>query len=248
MDNLLIAILSFVIFVIVVLAAARAGKTYLFGLSITFILISNVTVQMNTEIVPGVTISWAIIIYSLVYLITDLVIEFYGRRTAYELAATNLGVQILFWFYVWLSLKASPAASGNSTHAYETMKALFSTTAQITLAAIVAALGPFADIFTTQKIRDYLKGHHIYGSQILNLLVRAKLSTLFGEVINTVLFFSIALMGTNTDTITLVSIVISATVAKWIISAADAPFLWVYFRYIGAPADVSAEVRSELPD
>lgn len=248
MNNLPIAIVSFVIFVTVVLAAARAGKTYLFGLSITFILISNVTVQVNTEILPGVTISWAIIIYSLVYLITDLVIEFYGKKTAYELAATNLGVQILFWLYVWLSLKASPAASGNSAQAYDTMKALFSTTAQITIAAIVAALGPFADIFTTHKIRNYLKGYQFFGGQIINLLIRAKLSTLFGEVINTVLFFSIALMGTNTDSMTLLSIVVSATIAKWIISAADAPFLWAYFRYIGAPADVSAEIRSELPD
>lgn len=246
MSNLLVAGVSFGLFVLVVLAAARLGRVYLFGLSIAFILVSNITVQMAVEIVPGVEISWAIIIYSLVYLITDLVIEFYGRSAAYWLAATNLAVQLLLWTYVWLSLQVVPASSGTSTQVYETMRLLFGTTSQITIAAVLASVGPFLDITTTSLIRNYLKHRKIVGGTIANLILRAKLSTFIGEVINTVVFFSIALMGTGLPWSSRVSIIVSATVAKWVISAADAPFVWLFFKFVGPPKDASGELVAEL--
>lgn len=242
MNNLLVGIVSFLGFLIVVLAAARMGKIYLVAASVTFILISNITVQMNVPILPGVVISWAIIIYSLVYLITDFVIEFYGRSSAYRLAAINLAVQYVLWIYVWLSLQVEPATSDASPHVYETMRALFGTTTQVSLAATVAALGPFSDIFTTGRLKAYLKTRRLFKHEILNLLARAKLSTLIGEVINTLLFFGIVLLGTGTDTYTLVSVIVSATVVKWAIALLDVPFLYLFFRYIGHPPDATQNV------
>jgi uncharacterized integral membrane protein (TIGR00697 family) len=239
MSNLAVGLISFFLFIIVVLAAARMGKIYLFGLSISFILISNITVQMNVEVVPRVVISWAIIIYSLVYLITDFVIEFYGRPTAYRLAAVNLIVQYILWIYVWLSMMVVPVSADTSNQVYETMRALFGTTTQVTVAATVAALGPFSDIFVTGKLRDYLKVHRLFKHEILNLLARAKLSTLIGELINTLLFFGIVLLGTGTDIYTQVSIIVSATIVKWVIAILDAPFLYLFFRHGGEPADRS---------
>lgn len=246
MTNPLVACVSFALFVLVVLGAARLGRTYLVGLSIAFIIFSNITVQMTVVVVPGVEISWAIIIYSLVYLITDLVIEFYGRRAAYWLAGTNLAVQLLLWVYVWLSLMVVPADSGTSAQVYETMRLLFGTTSQITLAAILASVGPFLDIATTTLIRNYLKGRRVVSGTIPNLILRAKLSTLIGEVVNTVVFFSVALVGAGLPFHSLMSVILSATIAKWVISAADVPFVWLYFRFVGPPSDANAELLAEL--
>lgn len=238
MHNLLVGLAIFIVFVLVSLAAARAGKTYLFTTSITFIVISNITVQMSVELLPGIVISWAIIIYSLVYLITDFVIEFYGRREAYRLAVTNLAVQYVLWLYVWLSLMVHPAPMGDSNAVYATMRSLFGTTTQISIAATIGALGPFSDIFITGRVREYLRARRLFRHEILNIVARAKLSTLIGEFINTVLFFSIALMGTGLDARALASIILSATVVKWMIALLDAPFLYVFFRYLGLPPDV----------
>lgn len=246
MTNSLIAFVSFVVFALTVLGAARLGKTYLFGLSITFILVSNITVQINVEVLPNVTISWAIIIYSLVYLITDLVIEFYGRRTAYVLAVVNLAVQLLLWAYVGLSLMVTPDSSGNSAQAYETMRVLFGTTARITIAAVVAALGPFMDVFVTSRIREFLKRRRLLGNETLNLIARAKLSTFLGEAINTVLFFSLALLGTGTDLPTLASIIVTAILVKWAISLADTPFLYMFLRFFNRPLDVSTPFHAAV--
>ena len=195
---------------------------------------------MNVEILPAVTISWAIIIYSLIYLITDFVIEFYGRPAAYRLAVVNLLAQYVLWGYVWLSLMASPTPSGASGQVYETMRSLFGTTTQVSVAATVAAIGPFSDIFITGRLREYLKTRRLFEHEIINLLARAKLSTLVGEFINTVLFFGIVLLGTGADLYTQVSVIVSATIVKWVIAIMDIPFLYAFFRYIGHPPDAPA--------
>ncbi len=240
MHNLLLAIVSFLLFLPIVFLAARFGKASLFALSVAFIVMSNITVQMQVELFSGVVISWAIIIYSLVYLITDLVIEFYGRKVAYGLAGFNLAVQMVLWLYVGLSLKVTPAQFGSSVAVHETMRSLFGTTSQITIAAVVAAIGPFSDIYATTRIREYLKRRRFFENEVTNLLARTKLSTFIGEVVNTVLFFGLALIGTGTPLSALVQIVVTATIAKWIISLADAPFLWVFLRFFRAPSDADS--------
>lgn len=109
--NELTAAVSFFALASLVVAAARLGHTALFVLSVTFILLSNITVQMPVTVF-GMEISWAIIIYSMVYFITDLLCEYHGRRMGYRLAATNLAVQIILWAYVWASLQVTPVESG----------------------------------------------------------------------------------------------------------------------------------------
>lgn len=241
MGNLAIALISFILFICLVLTAARIGKLTLYCLSVTFILISNVTVQMNTHLFAEVTISWAIIVYSMVYMITDFIIEFYGRPEAYKLATVNVAVQLVLWMYVGLSLFVKPDP-GTSTQVYETMRSLFGTTFQITIAAVAASLGPFLDIFITAPIREWLRKRKLSSDITTNLILRTKLSTFLGEAVNTVIFFSIALAGTGTSTSTRVSIIISAVLVKWAVSAADAPFLWLFFRFIGAPSDAKPRV------
>lgn len=239
MQNLTFAIISFFVFIVLTLFVAKFGKVYLYSLSTSFILISNVTVQLNVEILPDVMISWAIIIYSLVYLITDLTIEFYGRAEAYKLATLNLSTQLIFWLYIWSSLKILPSDSGNSIHIYEMMTTLFSANSKITIAAVLAAIGPYTDIYTTHRIRNYLSRRRFFGGELASLVARAKLSTFIGEIVNTSIFFTIASLGTGLDSSTLTSVIITATITKWIISVADIPFLLLYFKHIGFPADAS---------
>lgn len=232
--NELMALLSFVGFAIIVVVAAQLGKTALFVLSTTFIVISNVTVQMPVTVF-GMEISWAIIIYSLIYFITDILCEYHGKTNGYRLAAANLAVQLILWAYVYLSLQVTPVESGKTT--YETMEKLFGTTAQITFAAVVASAGPFLDIFVFTWIRhkwDTASKRHIdentmfarfFNNRFLALIARNKLSTFAGQIVNTVIFFSLALFDTGIPTESLISIIVSASIIKVIIALADIPFL-----------------------
>lgn len=256
--NELVAIGSFCLFAGAVIVAARLGKTALFVLSSTFIIVSNFTVQMPIRVF-GVEISWAIIIYSLVYLITDILCEYHGKQNGYRLAGTNLVVQIIVWAYVFMSLKVMPQESGKA--AYETVERLFGTTAQVTFAAIVAAAGPFLDIYVFSWIRqkwDTIAAQHIHRgglyslslrNKVLALIARNKLSTFAGQVLNTILFFSIALLNTGVPAKTVGSIIVSASAVKIAFAIADIPFLVIAEKYLGIKEVESSKEKGggEIP-
>ncbi|MCZ6837174.1 MAG: queuosine precursor transporter [Planctomycetota bacterium] len=223
MNNEIIAIMTFLILGILTLACTRLGIKYLFILSTSIIIISNVTVQMNVE-VWGIGISWAVIIYSMVYLITDILSECYERSLAYKLAASNLAVQIFLWVYVWSSLQVVPKAE--SVEIYETMQNLFGSTARITFAAIVASAGTFLDIWVYEFIKKKSTG-----KIMSKLWIRNNISTVIGQSANTALFFTLALYGVVPNP-ALVSIVVSAVVIKVVIAACDTPFIYLARRII----------------
>lgn len=216
--NALVAFASFVVFVLLILVATRLGAKYLFVLSTTFIVISNITVQIPVTIF-GVTISWAIIIYSMVYLITDVLSESFAKHLAYKLAACNLSVQIILWLYVWSSLKVEPVGPAG-TAAFENATELFTATARITLAAIVAAAGAFIDIAIYETIKRRFGGP---------LWIRNNVSTIVGQGANTILFFVIALYGVVEANV-LFQIVWTAILAKMAIAACDTPFIYLARR------------------
>lgn len=215
--NEIVAISTFVLLCLAVGTATRWGLKQLYVLSIFIILASNVTVAIQIDVF-GVSVSLGVIIYSIIYLVTDVVSEFYAKHEAYKLAATNVVIQVVFWIYLFLSINVTP--SGGEV-AYGAMATLFSTTARITLAALVASLGAFADIYFYEWMlkRETVKEH----PYTPKLWLRNILSTFIGQSINTAIFFSIALYGLVPD---LMSIILSAIAIKWAIAIFDTPFLY----------------------
>lgn len=219
--NELLAVGSFVLLGMSILAASRLGQTYLFVLSAFIIIASNITVGIQVDVF-GVSISWAVIIYSLVYLITDILSEFHEKYAAYKLALCNVVVQILFWIYLFISIPVVPSAG---IPAYESMQTLFATTPRVTIAALVASLGAFADIAFYEWLRDKFRksDDDVAGY----LWLRNNLSTWVGQSINTALFFTIALYGVLPN---LLSIILSAIAIKWAIAILDTPILYMAKR------------------
>ena len=215
--NELVAVSTFVLLCISIGIATWWGLKQLYVLSVFTILASNVTVGIQADLF-GVSVSLGVIIYSIIYLVTDVVSEFYKRNEAYKLALTNVLVQIGFFIYIFISTNVIP--SGGQT-AYDAMNALFSSTARITVAAIVASLGAFVDIYFYEWM---LKKASIQGKRYApKMWLRNILSTFFGQSVNTALFFTIALYGVVPN---LISIIISAIAIKWAIAILDTPFLY----------------------
>ena len=216
--NEIIALSTFALLCFAVAYASQLGLKHLYVLSVFIILSSNVTVGIQVDMF-GVAVSLGIIIYSIIYLVTDVVSEFYEENEAYKLALTNVVVQVMFWIYIFLSLNTTPSGG---QEAYQSMEGLFSTTARITVAALVASLGAFADIW----FYEWLLGKARKKSDkrdAPNLWFRNLASTFLGQSINTALFFTIALYGVVPD---LLSIILSAIAIKWAIAILDTPFLY----------------------
>lgn len=218
MGNEILGILTFIALGMGVIITYRLGILYLFGYSSFIIIASNATVAISVPFL-GYSISLGIIIYSVVYLITDSASEFGEKGIAYKLAFSNLFVQSAFWFYMLLSLQFSPDSSSQSL--FNNMQQLYETTPRITLAAFVASLGAFADIWLYEKIRNYSIGKSGFFSI---LAIRNNVSTFFGQGINTAIFFTIALYGVVDN---IISIIIAAVLVKWAIALLDTPFLYV---------------------
>lgn len=216
--NEVIALSTFALLCFAVAYAARFGLKHLYVLSVFIILASNVTVGIQVDMF-GVAVSLGVIIYSIIYLVTDVVSEFYEENEAYKLALTNVVVQVMFWVYMFLSLAVTPSGG---IEAYESMEGLFSTTARITIAALVASLGAFADIWFYEWLLG--RARKKSGDKLApSLWFRNMVSTFFGQSINTALFFTIALYGVVPN---LLSIILSAIAIKWAIAVLDTPFLY----------------------
>lgn len=228
--NEVVVIATFTLLCLAVAVATRWGLKQLYILSAFIILASNVTVGIQIDVF-GVAISLGVIIYSIVYLVTDVVSEFFERNEAYKLAATNVVVQVVFWIYVFMSIQTTPSGG---QEAYDAMGSLFSSTARITIAALVASLGAFADIAVYEwMLRKAGREGDRYAPK---MWLRNILSTFFGQSINTAIFFTIALYGVVPN---LGSIILSAIFIKWAIALLDTPFLyWARRIHQGLSSDL----------
>lgn len=212
--NLLV---TFVFLSCVLIACTRCGRTYIFAFSIGCILVSNITLPKQVEVF-GLSMSLGVVVYSLVYLATDICSEYGGKGDAYRLAISNLIAQIFFLIFIKLSISAGDPDSASTA----ALLSLFSTTTRISFAAIVAASGAFVDI----RIYEYLKQR--FPSGILGLLIRNNVSTIIGQGVNTALFFVIAFAGVLEN---LFQIVLTALIVKTVIAILDTPFLGIAAKF-----------------
>ncbi|MFC1492227.1 queuosine precursor transporter [Nitrospinota bacterium] len=212
-------LITFIFLGVVLLVCTKLGKTYLFACTVSYILVSNITVTKQVTVF-GWSTSLGVVIYSLVYLATDICSEYGDDPDDYRLAVMNVIAQLLFLVYIYLSIITPPDAK--TDFAAPHIEKLFSTTLRISIAAFIAALGAFADIW----LYRFLKRKWPTG--IINLLVRNNVSTIFGQGVNTILFFFIAFYGVLEN---LVQIIITAMIVKCIIAVLDTYFI-VQVRYL----------------
>lgn len=234
MTNEISAILTFVGLATMVLVCLRMGRAFLFSLSAFIIVASNATVAMTADIF-GVSVSLGVIIYSLAYLITDALSEFYEKNAAYKLAVSNLLVQALFWAYIFLVIPVR--VDDASMPLMEGFQTLYSTTPRITVAAFVASLGAFLDIYIYEQMKRAFEFKNWEGK--IALAVRNNVSTMIGQAVNTTLFFGIALYGVVEN---LGAIIFSAIVIKIAVAFLDTPFL------IAARSIMPAKITKRLSD
>lgn len=221
MTNELILLLTFVLLGMLLLFLTKLGKTYIFIFSVSCIIISNITVAKQVSVFDY-SMSLGVIIYSLVYLATDICSEYGSKYDAYRLAISNLVAQIVFFTYIQMSIAVDPAALDSAGNLIEQ---LFATTPRITIAAIVAAIGAFVDIWIYEAfMRKWKKGK-------LNVIIRNNTSTFIGQAVNTIVFFFIAFYGVLDN---LAQIIFTAIVAKWIIAILDSYFLILAERFVSS--------------
>ena len=143
-------------------------------ISVATMLISNITATKLFEI-KSVILPCSALLFPITYIIGDVIAEIYGYKKAK------------------LVIIMPPASTWNMQSSYETV---LGTTPRIFIASLMAFLfGSLSNAFLMQKIKELTKDKFLW--------VRTIGSTIVGELLDTVIFVSIAFIGNVNHTIIL---------------------------------------------
>lgn len=191
------------------------GKKGLFALIAANIILCNIQVAKTIELF-GFTVTLGNILYGSIFLSTDLLSEFFGKKEARQ------GVIIGFFFMLFmtvvmqLALFFVPTEEGLVVH--EALTVIFSVMPRIAAGSLAAYLvSQLHDVwaFNFWKIKTGGK----------KLWLRNNLSTLVSQAIDSLIFCFIAFWGMEQSI--LIEIIITTYIMKVFVAIADTPFIYI---------------------
>lgn len=162
-------------------------QLFLTVLFVASFLISNVITSKQILFPFNITMTGAIYIFPVTYILSDLFSEVYGYRwsrvTCYLAFAINLLMVIMFT----LAIKSPSPSYWTAQEAFETV---LGNTPRILFASLLAfVVGDFANDKVFKKMKGkYIDSHKRFGT-------RAILSSFVGELVDSLIFLPIAFFG-----------------------------------------------------
>ena len=134
--------------------------------------------------------SWAapagVLIFPIAYIINDVIVEVWGYRKARLIIWSGFAVNLLAVLFFTLAIIAPSAPFWQNQQAFSS---ILGNTPRIVIASLLAYLtGSFLNAYVMSRVKLLMKGR--------NFSVRAILSTLFGETADSLIFITIAFLGT----------------------------------------------------
>lgn len=208
------------------------GKSGLFGIIVFNLLLCNIQVLKTIEMF-GLTTTLGNILYAGVFLATDMLGEFYGKKEAQRGVLLGFTALLMAMLYMQLALNFLPAASD---FAQPHLEAIFGFLPRLTLASMAAyLLSQLHDVWAFHFWKEKTKGRALW--------LRNNASTLISQLLDSVIFCLIAFYGTF-PTEVLIEIVATTFLFKSLVGIADTPFLYIA-RKIHASREGSAKTAPE---
>lgn len=193
------------------LIARRHGVEYIIALVAALVVIANVLAS------KVITFLWwsvpaGFIVYSTTFLLTDMLSEFYGKVEARRAVWCGFFANVIFLLSVIVVIYWKPAAFWDNQAAFSSVLGL---SLRITVASLLAYLiSQFNDVFLYHRIRSWTKGRHLW--------LRNNLSTAVSQLLDTVIFISVAFFGL----FPILPMIIGQYVVKLFVAVLDTPFLY----------------------
>ncbi|MDE5911077.1 MAG: queuosine precursor transporter [Clostridia bacterium] len=237
--NELILILSLVvIYGVALLAYKLFGKSGLYCVSALATVLANVEVIILIKAF-GMEQTLGNILFAVTFLITDILSECEGKKSANKAVFIGIFSQIFFLILSqsWLLYKPS-----ESDTAMEAIKAVFSNTPRLVLASLaVYAISQVFDVWLYHKWWNFTQKK--FGDKRKFLWLRNNGSTLVSQILNTFLFTVIAFAGTY-DFKTLLSIFGSSYIIYVVTTLLDTPVLYLA-RHISDKAKAKQVIKTD---
>jgi len=190
------------------------------ALFVTSLVVSNVVagkvLDLYGFIVPG-----AFLLYAITFLMTDLMNELYGKQAAKRLVSVGFFASVFAALFIYLTQLLPPAPfAGEAQEAYEI---LLGTNLRFVIASMVAYyVSQMWDVWLFSLLKKKTDGKHKW--------LRNNVSTMTSQVIDTVIFITIAFIGQVPD---LGWMIVSQYLLKLLVAAADTPVFYLLTRKTG---------------
>lgn len=189
------------------------------------------TISANIEVLIvvnafGMEMTLGNILFASTFLITDILSEIYGKKSAQTAVYLGIATSVIF---IAVSQSWMLYTPNENDFAFPAIRTVFSNTPRLMAVGIaVYVIVQLFDVWAYHKWWAFTEKK--FGDRKKFLWLRNNGSTLFSQLLNTVLFTWGAFLGTH-DTSTLISIAFSSYVIFLATSLADTPFVYLA-RYL----------------
>jgi len=191
------------------------GKVGLFGLMVFNLLLCNIQVLKTVELF-GLTTTLGNVLYASVFLATDLLSEFHGKKEAQKGVLLGFVALVMMVGYMQFALYFQPAAED---FAQPHLQALFGFMPRIALASMIAYLiSQLHDVWAFHAIKNRT------GDKLLWL--RNNASTMVSQFLDSAIFCTIAFYGMFPMNV-FWEILLSTYIIKVVVAALDTPFIYL---------------------
>lgn len=215
-----------------VLIYRTLGKEGLIGLIVTEIILSNILVMKLINIF-GITSTLGNITYATIFFSTDILSERYGKREAQRAVWVGFAASVISLVIIKFALTLKPAPQDTAN---KYLVGLFRLYPRVLFASWTAYIvSQNHDVWAFHFWKRKTHGRFLW--------LRNNASTMVSQLIDSVLFVTIAFLGVFPASI-FIEVLLTTYFIKWIIAAFDTPFIylsiwWVHGAETGRKAQLS---------
>jgi hypothetical protein len=196
-----------------VLIAFRLGKIWLITVIAVNAVLMNIFATKGIYLF-GLATTGGNILYASIFLATDLLDEYYGKKEAFRAVMIGFFASVFSLLATQSILKFSPA---DYDIAQESLKTIFSLTPRIIFASMIAYLiSQNLDVWSFMKIKKMTNGRHLW--------LRNNASTITSQLADSIIFTLIAFWGVYPN---IWQLILFTYIIKVIIAVMDTPFIYL---------------------
>lgn len=194
----------------------------LLGLYVAFILVAQILAAKISAFNLGFKTFYGpsgVLVFSVTYLLTDIVNEKFGRKETQKMILIGLISQIAMVFFLWLGVIFPPAPFWTIQ---DTWQQIFSMLPRITISGWVAFIvSENIDAYIFAWFKKITKGKHLWARNVF--------SSIPSLLIDSLIFMPLAFGGI----LPVLPLIIGQTSIKWLVGLINIPFMYLNKAIIG---------------
>lgn len=194
----------------------------LIALYVTFILVAQILAAKVSMFDLGFKQFYGpsgVLVFSITYLLTDIVNEKFGRKETHKMVAIAFVSQVAMVFFIWLGIIFPPAPFWTLQ---ESWQRIFGLVPRITLASWIAFLiSENFDAYMFYIFKKITKGKYLW--------MRNVFSSIPALLLDSLIFIPVAFYGV----MPLLPLIIGQTAVKWLVGLVNIPFMYLNKAMLG---------------